>query len=113
MEAAPYERWLDRIRGRYLHVALADDVVVGLATLCPLAAMPDTLEHELTGVLRSHRRRGIAEALKRAQIAWAAAAGYRTLVTYTQEDNDAMRSLNLKLGYRERFASMAVRGPLS
>ena len=86
--------------------------VVGYATLLPLAALPDTLEHELTGVLRSHRRRGIAEALKREQIRWAAAAGYRRLITYTQEGNDAMRSLNLKLGYRERLASLSVKGPL-
>ena len=78
----------------------------------PLAALPDTLEHELTGVLRSHRRRGIAEALKREQIRWAAARGYRRLITCTQEGNDAMRSLNLKLGYRERLASLSVKGPL-
>lgn len=111
LEAQPYESWLEKTRLRILHVALEDGVVVGYATLCPLAATPDTLEHELTGVLRSRRRRGIAEALKRTQIAWAA-AGYRTLVTYTQEGNEAMRSLNLKLGYSERFASIAVRGPL-
>jgi len=113
LEAVPYERWLEKTRSRFLHVALEDGVVVGFATLCPLAATPDTLEHELTGVLRSHRRRGIAEALKRTQIAWAASAGYRTLVTYTQEGNEAMRALNLKLGYRERFASIAVRGQAS
>ncbi len=112
LEAVPYEKWLEKTRSRFLHVALENGVVVGYATLCPLAATPDTLEHELTGVLRSHRRRGIAEALKRTQIAWAAAAGYRTLVTYTQEQNTAMRSLNLKLGYVERFVSIAVRGPL-
>ena len=86
--------------------------MVGFATLAPLAALPDTLEHELTGVLRSHRRRGIAEALKREQIRWAAAQGYKRLVTYTQEGNDAMRALNLKLGYRERLASISLRGPL-
>jgi mycothiol synthase len=112
IEAAPYDRWLAEMRGRFVQVALEGDCIVGFATLAPLGARPDTLEHELTGVLRSHRRRGIAEALKRAQISWAAAAGYRTLVTYTQEGNDAMRSLNLKLGYRERLAAIAVRGPL-
>ena len=57
--------------------------------------------------------RGIAEALKRTQLAWAAAAGYGQLVTYTQEGNDAMRTLNLKLGYRERLASISVRGRLA
>lgn len=110
--AAPYERWLAEMRGRTVHVALAGDLVVGFATLAPLAALPDVLEHELTGVLRSHRRRGIAGALKRWQIAWAAAAGYRRLVTFTQEGNEAMRALNLKLGYRERLAAIAVKGPL-
>jgi GNAT superfamily N-acetyltransferase len=110
--AAPYERWLAEMRGRIVVVALEGEQVVGFATLVILAARPDTLEHELTGVLRSHRRRGIAEALKREQIRWAAAAGYRRLVTYTQEGNDAMRSLNLKLGYRERLASLSVKGPL-
>jgi mycothiol synthase len=112
VEAAPYDRWLAEMHGRFIQVALEDDLVVGFATLAPLGAQRDTLEHELTGVLRSHRRRGIAEAMKRAQIAWAAAAGYRRLVTYTQEGNDAMRSLNLKLGYRERLAAIAVQGPL-
>ena len=111
LAAAPYERWLADMRGRTVHVALEGDLVVGFATLAPLAALPDVLEHELTGVLRSHRRRGIAEALKRRQIAWAAGAGYRRLVTYTQEGNDAMRALNLKLGYRERLAAIAVKGP--
>jgi mycothiol synthase len=112
IEAAPYERWLAEMANRIVTVALEDERVVGFATLVPLAALPDTLEHELTGVLRSHRRRGIAEALKREQIRWAAAQGYARLLTYTQEGNDAMRGLNLKLGYRERLASIAVKGPL-
>ena len=90
IEAAPHERWLAESEGRIFHVALEGRRVVGFATLAPLAARPGVLEHELTAVLRSHRRRGIAEALKRAQLAWAAAAGYRQLVTYTQEGNDAI-----------------------
>lgn len=110
--ATPYEHWLQEMKSRIIVVALDGERVVGFATLVPLAARPDTLEHELTGVLRSHRRRGIAEALKREQIRWAAAAGYKRLVTYTQEGNDAMRGLNLKLGYRERLASLSVKGPL-
>lgn len=112
IEAASYERWLAESAGRIFHVALDGGRVVGFATLAPLAARPGVLEHELTAVLRSHRRRGIAEALKRTQLAWAAAAGYEQLVTFTQEGNDALRALNVKLGYRERLASIAVRGPL-
>ena len=112
VEAAPYERWLAQNETRIIVVALEGEQVVGYATLVPLAAVPDTLEHELTGVLHSHRRRGIGEALKREQIRWAAAHGYRRLITWTQEGNDAMRNLNLKLGYRERLSSLAVKGPL-
>ena len=110
--ARPHDGWLVELQGRIITVALEDDHVVGYATLLPLAALPDTLEHELTGVLRSHRRRGIAEALKREQIRWASANGYKRLVTWTQEGNDAMRSLNQKLGYRERLADISVKGPL-
>lgn len=113
IEAAPYERWLAEAAGRIFHVALDGGRVVGFATLAPLPARPRVLEHELTAVLRSHRRRGIAEALKRTQLVWAASAGCERLVTYTQEGNDAMRSLNLKLGYRERLASISVCGPLA
>jgi GNAT superfamily N-acetyltransferase len=91
ISAAPYERWLVQHARSTFHVAL---------------------EHELTGVLRSRRRRGIARALKQTQIAWAGAEGYRRLITGTQAGNAAMRTLNLQLGYRERLASIAVKGSL-
>lgn len=110
--AAPYDRWLVEHSRSTFHVALEEGRVVGFATLWPLGALADTLEHGLTGVLRSHRRRGIAEALKRAQIAWAAASGYRRLVTGTQAGNEAMRTLNAKLGYVEHVDTIAVKGPL-
>ena len=111
--AAPrYERWAEELRGRIAHVALDRGRVVGYAVLAPRPAQPDVLEHEMTGVLRSHRRRGIAEALKRAQLAWAASAGYRRLVTSTLTERPAMRRLNLKLGYSEQLAAIEVKGPL-
>jgi len=110
--AAPYKRWAEELRGKTVHVALDRGRVVGYAVLAPRAAQPDVLEHEMTGVLRGHRRRGIAEALKRTQLAWAAAAGYRQLVTSTLTDRPAMRRLNLKLGYSERLAAIEVKGPL-
>jgi GNAT superfamily N-acetyltransferase len=112
VRAAPYERWLREHGRATFHVALEGGRVVGFATLSPFGAVDDTLEHELTAVLRSCRRRGIAEALKRAQIAWAAGEGYRRLITWTQSGNAAMRSLNLKLGYRERPDTISVKGPL-
>jgi mycothiol synthase len=91
-------------------VALLDDQPVGYAGLTRSDA--SLAEHLLTGVLRTARRRGIATAVKQAQIAWARNAGYKQLVTWTSSRNDPMRATNLKLGYAERPASIAVRGPL-
>lgn len=112
LRALPYEQWRREHARATFHVALEDGDVVGFATLTPFGAVEDTLEHELTAVLRSHRRHGIGSALKRTQIAWAAENGYRRLITWTQTGNDAMRSLNLSLGYVERPDTISVKGPL-
>jgi mycothiol synthase len=112
LRALPYEQWLRQHERATLHVALEHGRIVGFATVTPFGAIEDTLEHELTAVLRSHRRRGIATALKRAQIVWAAEHGFRRLITWTQSGNVAMRSLNLALGYVERPDTISVKGPL-
>jgi RimJ/RimL family protein N-acetyltransferase len=83
---------------------------VGYARLYSLPALSQRLENGFTGVRRSHRRRGIATALKRAQVSWAAANGYRELVTSTVEGNDAMRGVNARLGYRPLPAWIVVQG---
>ena len=72
--------------------------IVGYAELA--RRTDDVLAHELTAVARTHRRRGIARALKQAQIAWAAEQGYRSLITDTHWANEAIRRLNESLGYR-------------
>lgn len=111
--AAPFDDWAnDELSGPAQFVALDGGQVVGYASLHALPATPDRLEHGLTGVLRSHRRRGIATALKRSQIAWAAEHGYRELVTDTEEANVAMRAVNRKLGYVERPGAIRVQGPV-
>jgi RimJ/RimL family protein N-acetyltransferase len=43
------------------------------------------------------------------EIAWAARNGYRQLITWTQEGNEAMRHVNEKLGYREQPAWLTMR----
>jgi GNAT superfamily N-acetyltransferase len=91
--------------------ALADGAVVGYAGLLQRAE-PGTAEHGLTAVRRAWRRRGVATALKRAQLAWAAGAGLRELVTWTQRGNEAMQSLNDRLGYVTRSVVLTMRGPL-
>ena len=112
-EAPPFEEWAaEELAGPVAFVALEGDRVVGYAALHTLKAQPDRLEHGLTAVLRSRRGRGLAQALKRAQIAWAASRGYRELVTETQVPNAAMRAVNVKLGYVERPGAVVVGGPI-
>jgi mycothiol synthase len=80
-------------------VALEDEQIVGYAGLMRWDGEPAKAEHGLTVVRRDRRRRGLATALKERQIAWAAANGVRTLVTYTQTGNENMQAVNARLGY--------------
>ena len=58
------------------------------------------------------RRRGLARALKARELEWAAANGYREVVTWTQRGNDGMRALNEQLGYGYRGFSITMIAPL-
>jgi GNAT superfamily N-acetyltransferase len=98
VETPTFESWLEEdLAGPIAFAAMDDGEVVGFASL--MARAPGLLEHGLTATRRTHRRRGIATALKRTQIAWAAANGYRELITYTQDGNEGMQAINLALGY--------------
>jgi mycothiol synthase len=99
VEAPSYDVWLEEeVPGPVAFVALDDGKVVGFAALMDRG--PGRLEHGLTATRRSHRRRGIATALKQTEIAWAAANGYRELITFTQDRNEGMQAINLALGYK-------------
>ena len=67
----------------------------------------------MTGVKRAWRGRGVAGALKRAQIAWAKEQGYERLSTTNELRNEPIRRLNERLGYREAPGHIVVRGPLA
>jgi GNAT superfamily N-acetyltransferase len=102
-----YEDWLEEeVPGPVTFLALDEGQVVGAAAL--MDRTDRLAEHGLTAVLRSHRRRGIATALKQALIHWAAEHGYRELSTWTQDGNAAMQAVNLELGYRPRPAVINV-----
>jgi mycothiol synthase len=90
-------------------LALADTRVVGVAYL---ENYGDRCFHNLTGVVRDWRGRGIASAMKRAQIAGAHARGVKRLVTGSQHENLPMRRLNERLGYRPTIANIVYQGPL-
>jgi mycothiol synthase len=112
-EVQPYDEWLEREERHspVAFVAFDGEDVVGYARLYAVPALPHCLENGFTAVRRSHRRRGIATALKRAQISWAAANGYREIVTSMVTANEAMRAINERLGYRPLPAWIVVRGP--
>ena len=118
-EMAPFEEWLrvdmqgsgDRPEATF--IALADDEVVGYAKFSLGDARPTVAFHDMTGVKRSWRGRGIAAALKRAEIAWAKENGYTRLETLNEERNEPIRRLNERHGYRLEPGKITVRGPIA
>jgi mycothiol synthase len=94
-------------------LALAGSEVVGYAKFSLTAAQPTTANHDMTGVRRAWRGRGIAGALKRAQIGWAKEQGYECLATQNELRNEPIRRLNERLGYREAPGRIIFRGPLA
>jgi GNAT superfamily N-acetyltransferase len=115
----PLEDWLAHdMRGsgdppEATFVALAGDDVVGYAKFSLTAARPKVATHDMTGVKRAWRGRGIASALKRAQIAWAKEAGYERLDTQNEVRNAPIRRLNQRLGYRPAPGRVVMRGPIA
>ncbi len=93
-------------------VALAGAEVVAFAKLA-IPPVGDVAWHDLTGVRRAWRGRGIAAALKRTQVAWAKANGFRQLKTSNEERNAPIQHLNRKHGYRREPGHVTVRGPLT
>jgi GNAT superfamily N-acetyltransferase len=113
----PYEVWrateIERpsLEPELTFIALAGDEVVGYAILDSLRGEP---WHRLTAVKRAWRGRGIATALKRAQIQAAQKKGFDRLVTTNEQRNHPMRSINRALGYRPEpsLSTIVMRGPL-
>jgi predicted N-acetyltransferase YhbS len=115
IKTGTFEQWQERhLSGRVLrdhsYVALEDGKVVGYAILG--RHNDDTAEHWMTGVARSARGRGVALALKQAQIAAAKEAGWRFLRTLNDLGNAPMRRVNEKLGYERKTEWVHLGGPL-
>jgi GNAT superfamily N-acetyltransferase len=117
-EMAPFVDWLsmdmqgagDRPEATF--VAIADDEVVAYAKLSLSRARPTVAMHDITGVRRAWRGRGIARALKAAEIAWAKENGYERLETQNEERNEPIRRLNERYGYVVTPGTVTVRGPI-
>ena len=116
--AQSYERWratdIDRPNTppKLCFLAVAGDEVIGYAVLQDSG---DRAFHGLTVTRRDWRRKGVASALKRAEIAAAKRAGYKRLLTESEERNEPMRRLNEKLGFvpAPEWSTVVIRGPLA
>lgn len=115
----PFDDWLahdmqrpgDRPEATF--VALAGDEVVGYAKFWLTAAQPRIAHHDLSAVKRAWRGRGVARALKAAQINWALANGCTELRTRNEERNEPIRRLNSRFGYRPGIGRTYLVGPIS
>ena len=118
-EIEPFEDWLahdmqgsgDRPEATF--VALAGQEVVGYAKFSLTPAQPTIAHHDLSAVKRAWRGRGVARALKAAQINWALASGYAELHTSNEERNEPIRRLNARFGYRPGIGRVYLAGPLA
>jgi RimJ/RimL family protein N-acetyltransferase len=79
-------------------LAVSNDEWVGMATtsLCEAEGYAFS---EMTGVLASHRGRGIAMAMKLLAIRFARSSGYRCLRTFHHPDNENAIGMNRRLGF--------------
>jgi GNAT superfamily N-acetyltransferase len=115
----PFDNWLahdmqgsgDRPEATF--IALAGEEVVGYAKFSLTQAQPRIAHHDLSAVKRAWRGRGIARALKAAQINWALANGYEELRTANDERNAPIRHLNARFGYRPGIGRIYLVGPVS
>lgn len=79
-------------------IAVDGDEWVGLTELRKVDRESTWLTQELTGVVRGHRRRGIATALKVVGLEWAEANGFQRVRTWNDNRNTGMLAVNAKLG---------------
>lgn len=84
-------------------IAVDGEQYVGLSVLWRNLATDRLLETGLTGVVRSHRRRGVATAMKVRAIQYAQARGNAAINT-DNEENNPMFQLNLDLGFKPQPA---------
>jgi GNAT superfamily N-acetyltransferase len=94
-------------------IDVATGQVVGYANLLMHPGNPTIAWHGMTAVARAWRGRGLATALKRATIAWAAGHGLESLISNNDVDNAPMLAVNARLGYVAQADEVFFRGPVT
>ena len=84
---------------------------VGMSSVWNRGVKKGEVYTRLTGVVRSHRRRGIATALKVSAHEFAKSTGARVITT-DNEENNPMYDLNMQLGFRPTKAWLQFRKEL-
>jgi GNAT superfamily N-acetyltransferase len=100
------------IRADGFFVAVAGEEVVGYASVQVEGGRSDVGIHDMTAVHPAWRGRGLALALKAATIEWARSVGLTALETGNDVENEPMRAVNARLGYRPLPDLLFMRGPL-
>lgn len=104
-------RWgLRAHRPEAFFVALEEGRVIGYGYL---EEHDGVWSNGFMAVARDARGRGVAGAIKRAQIAWAKRNGVRVLRTANEVRLCSMLDLNRRLGYAPRYEEIVLRGPLA
>jgi GNAT superfamily N-acetyltransferase len=102
--ASTYEMFLsgienpDALHDAYF-LAKAAGRYVGISNLWRSEGSPDALYQGLTGVVREHRGRGLAWALKMRTIAYAREHGFRQIRTWNNTMNRPILNINEALGF--------------
>ena len=86
-------------------VALKGDEYVGLSELL-ISKADDKLHTGLTGVLREHRRKGVALGLKVKGVEFARAFGVPEINTWNESNNVGMLAINERLGFVRQPANI-------
>jgi len=108
----PFESWrewgLDPHEPTAYFIALDGERVVAYGYL---EVEGKTAKHGFMAVARDARGRGLASAIKVAQIAWAQTHGLRSLRTANEVRLEGMLALNRRLGYEPLYTEFVLRGP--
>lgn len=110
---APYEaavRWCasEAFLPDAAFIAKDGDRYIGFTDLIRYELLPHGITQGFTAVARTHRRQGIATALKLCALEYARAQGYQVVRVFTYPSQTAMLALNDKLGFRRHYEYVTV-----